>query len=263
MDTTASSQSTQSLTRPAGASIAYHALAATKSNSSGENLPGIIFMPGFMSDMSGDKALAVEEFAGERGLACVRFDYQGHGQSSGKFANGHIGTWSADALAVLDELTEGPQILVGSSMGGWVMLLTALARPDRIAGLVGIAAAPDFTEDLFPNELSAEQMAEIEDKGFVVIPSDYEDDYIFTKALFDNGRKNLVMRSEIPLDCPVRLLHGLKDASVPWQTALNIQEKLRSTDVEVTLVKNGDHRLSETPDLERLTRVLSALVDGL
>jgi pimeloyl-ACP methyl ester carboxylesterase len=258
-----SEKSARSLSRPAGASIAYHALEATKSKSSGENLPGIVFMPGFMSDMSGDKALTLEKYSQSNGNAFVRFDYQGHGQSSGEFSEGHIGIWSDDALAVLDELTEGPQILVGSSMGGWVMLLTALARPDRIAGLVGIAAAPDFTEDLLPNELTAEQMTEVEENGFVIVPSDYEDDYVFTKKLFEQGRKHLVLRDEISLDCPVRLLHGLEDPTVPWQTALKIQEKLRGTDVEVTLIKNGDHRLSEAQDLERLTRTIAALMDGL
>ncbi len=219
-------------------------------------------MTGFMSDMTGSKALALENFARERGQAFLRFDYQGHGQSSGEFAEGTIAVWVADALAAFDQLTEGPQIIVGSSMGGWIMLLTAIARPDRVAGLVGIAAAPDFTEDLLRHELTPDQMAEIEEKGFVVVPSEYEDDYTFTKALFDDGLSNLVLRDEIPLDCPVRLLHGLQDTSVPWQTALTVQEKLRSEDVEITLIKNGDHRLSEDEDLARLTRTVAALIDG-
>jgi len=244
----------QILSHASGASIAYHTLSGTS--------PGIVFMTGFMSDMTGGKALALENFARERGQAFLRFDYQGHGQSSGKLADGTIGLWAADALAAFDELTEGPQIIVGSSMGGWIMLLTACARPERVAGLVGIAAAPDFTEDLLPNELSQEQFAEIEANGFVVVPSEYEDDYKFTKALFDDGREHLMLRSEIPLDCPVRLLHGLQDTSVPWQTALNIQEKLRSEDVEVTLIKKGDHRLSEDEDLKRLTGTAAALIDG-
>ena len=258
-DTTSPDQSHQILARASGASIAYHAVAGSSSNS----LPGIIFMTGFMSDMTGGKALALEQLARERELAFLRFDYQGHGQSSGEFAEGTISLWAEDALAVLDELTEGPQILVGSSMGGWMMLLTARTRPERIAGLVGIAAAPDFTEDLLRQELTAEQMAEVEENGFVVVPSEFEDDYTFTKALFDDGKEHLVLREEIPLDCPVRLLHGLNDQSVPWQTALTIQEKLRSEDVEVTLIKNGDHRLSEDADLARLTRTVSALVDSL
>ncbi len=220
-------------------------------------------MTGFMSNMNGDKALALESFAGERGHAFLRFDYQGHGQSSGVFADCTIRHWAEDALAALDELSEGPQILVGSSMGGWIMLLTALARPYRVAGLVGLAAAPDFTEDLLVKELTKDQMAEVEEKGFITVPSDYEDDYTFTKALFDDGRAHLVLREEIPLDCPVRLLHGLEDRSVPWQTALTLQEKLRSSDVEVSLIKGGDHRLSEAADLDRLTRTIQVLVEGL
>jgi pimeloyl-ACP methyl ester carboxylesterase len=258
-DTTDLPQSPQSLSRPSGTTIAYHAHPGVPSNT----LPGIVFMTGFMSDMDGDKALTLEKYARERGQAFVRFDYFGHGQSSGEFADGHIGIWAADALAVLDELTEGPQILVGSSMGGWVMLLTAIARPERIVGLVGLAAAPDFTEDLLPNELTPELMAEVETNGFVTVASEFEDDYIFTKALFDEGRKNLVLRDEIQLDCPVRLLHGMEDGTVPWQTAMTIQEKLRSTDVEITLIKNSDHRLSSEPDLARLTRTLTALIESL
>jgi len=253
-DTISGEPTPQILSLGSGASIAYHALAGAS--------PGIVFMTGFMSDMTGSKALALEKLARDRGQAYLRFDYQGHGQSSGEFADGTIGLWAADALAVFDELTDGPQIIVGSSMGGWMMLLTAIARPDRVAGLVGIAAAPDFTEDLLRKELTAEQMVEIEEKGFVVVPSEYEDDYTFTKALFDDGKEHLVLRSEIPVDCPVRLLHGLNDISVPWQTARTIQEKLRSEDVEITLIKNGDHRLSEDKDLARLTRTVAALIDG-
>lgn len=241
------------LTLQSGASIAYHKTPGSS--------PGIVFMTGFMSDMTGSKALALENLARERGQAFLRFDYQGHGASSGAFADGTIAVWSGDALAAFDELTDGPQILVGSSMGGWIMLLTAMARPDRIAGLVGIAAAPDFTEDLLPKELTTEQMAEINEKGFVVVPSEYEDDYTFTKALFEEGRNHLVLRDEIPLDCPVRLLHGLRDVSVPWETATRIQEKIRSEDVEVILIKNGDHRLSEDADLARLTRTVGQLSD--
>ena len=236
-----------------GASIAYHSTPGFS--------PGIVFMTGFMSDMTGGKALALEQLATDRGKAFLRFDYQGHGASSGDFADGTIGIWSGDALAAFDELTEGPQIIVGSSMGGWMMLLTAIARSDRVAGMVGIAAAPDFTEDLLPKELTQKQLTEINEKGFVIVPSEYEDDYTITKALFDDGRNNLVLRQEIPLDCPVRLLHGMGDISVPWETALRIQEKLRSDDVKVILIKEGDHRLSEEHDLARLTRTVGQLLD--
>ncbi|MAF47749.1 MAG: alpha/beta hydrolase [Rhodospirillales bacterium] len=238
-----------------GASIAYHQTQG--------RAPGVVFLTGFMSDMDGGKALALEELCAARGQAFLRFDYQGHGASSGDFADGHIGAWTEDAVAAFDQLTEGPQILVGSSMGGWIMLLTALARPERVAALIGIAAAPDFTEDILPGELTGAQLAEIETNGRIVIPSEYEDDYIITKALLTEGRKHLVMGGEIPLDCPARLIHGIEDPSVPFETALRLQERLRSDDVEVTLVKAGDHRLSEPEDLARLCRTLESLLDRL
>jgi pimeloyl-ACP methyl ester carboxylesterase len=251
-----SNKSYQNLIRPSGASLAYHRTPGSSSNS----LPGIIFLPGFMSDMNGEKALAIERFAQKNRQPYVRFDYFGHGDSSGNFTDGHIGIWRKDALAVLDELTKGPQLLVGSSMGGWLMLLTAIARPERIAGLIGIAAAPDFTEDLLRAELTSEQFKEVEDKGFIIIPSDFGNDYIYTRALFDEGHKHLVLRNNIAVNCPVRLLHGLKDDVVPWSTAIAIQEKLLGTDVKIILVKDGDHRLSAAPDLECLVDTLATLV---
>ncbi len=250
-----SSDDPQILAREDGASIAYHRLRG--------RTPGVVFMTGFMSDMSGGKALALEAFCRRRGQAFLRFDYQGHGCSSGEFADGHIGIWTDDAIAAVDQLSEGPQVLVGSSMGGWIMLLTALSRTDRVAGLIGIAAAPDFTEDVLPKELTAEQMAAIESEGKIVMPSQYEDDYIITKTLIEEGRKHLLMHRPIPLDCPVRLIHGMGDQSVPWQTALELQERLASADVEVTLVKSGDHRLSADGDMTRMLRTLDALLDQL
>jgi pimeloyl-ACP methyl ester carboxylesterase len=241
------------LTLETGASIAYRQTPGAG--------PGVVFLCGFMSDMTGSKAFWLEEYCAQRGQGFLRFDYQGHGASSGNFADGHVGVWASDAIAAIDKLTEGPQILIGSSMGGWIMLLAALAMPGRVAGLIGIAAAPDFTEDLLPAELSATQMAEIAAQGQTRIASDYDDDYVITKALLEEGRKHLVLRGEIALDCPVRLIHGLEDKSVPWETALRIQDRLRSWDVEVILVKNGDHRLSEAEDLDRLGRALAALSD--
>ena len=242
----------QILARENGASIAYHKLAGKS--------PGVVFMTGFMSDMEGGKALALEQLCRDRGHAFLRFDYQGHGASSGAFADGTIGLWAEDALVAFDALTEGPQVLVGSSMGGWMMLLTARARPDRIAGLVGIAAAPDFTEDLLPQSLTEEHLETIEKEGVVVIPSDYEDPYTITKGLLEEGGNHVLLTSEIPLDCPVRLLQGMEDTSVPWERALKIQERLRSEDVEVILIKGGDHRLSEDHDLERLKRTVVSLL---
>ena len=241
----------QILTCKNGSSIAYYKLEGKS--------PGVIFMGGFMSDMNGSKAIALEKNCREHGLAYVRFDYLGHGNSSGKFTDGTISIWAEDALAVVDNLTEGPQIIVGSSMGGWIMMLTAISRPKRVVGLIGIAAAPDFTEDLLPNQLTKNQMAEIQETGLIIIPSEYENPYTITKQLLEDGRQHLLLRKEIPIDCPVRLLHGLKDTSVPWKTALKIQKLLRSQDVEVTFIKNGDHRLSKEEDLKRLNHSLLKL----
>ncbi|NQU61813.1 MAG: alpha/beta hydrolase [Rhodospirillales bacterium] len=244
------------LTRDDGATIAYHRI-------SGKS-PGVVFLTGFKSDMTGGKALALEEFCQARGQAFLRFDYFGHGASSGDFEDGTIGRWAEDAVLAIDKLTEGPQVLVGSSMGGWIMLLAALARPDRIAGLVGTAAAPDFTEDLLDDQFSAEQKKQMDQQGFVEIPNCYDEEpYRITKALLDDGRNHLLLGGEIPLDCPVRLIHGDKDEDVPWRTALKIAEKLRATDVETLLVKNGDHRLSEPHDLNRLCKTVERLLDQL
>ena len=182
-------------------------------------------------------------------------------QSSGDFADGTIGRWREDAVAAIDSLTEGPQILVGSSLGGWIMLLAALARPQRVAALVGIAAAPDFTEALLWPRLTPEQRREVEESGRVVLPSGYDPaGYLYTRALIEDGRDHLLLGAQIPLDVPVRLLHGLADASVPWQLSLRLAERLRSRDVVVTLVKDGDHRLSSEADLVRLAQTLDALL---
>src|SRR4030081_1704324 len=171
-----------SLAPPDGAAIAYHRLEGST--------PGIVFLGGFRSDMTGTKALFLEDYCHRRGHAYLRFDYFGHGMSSGDFADGTIGRWLDDALAVIDSLTEGPQILVGSSMGGWIMLLAALARRERIAALVSIAGAPDFTEELLPGRLTEEQRQEIEEKGSVILPSDFDPaGYLYTRALIEDGRK--------------------------------------------------------------------------
>ncbi len=241
------------LTQENGERIAYHYSAGTA--------PGVVFLHGLMSDMDGGKALAVEEFCKKRGQAFLRFDCQGHGQSDGDFKDGTIERWSNDTVDMLDKVCEGPQILVGSSMGGWNMLLSAMKRPDQIAGLVGIAAAPDFTEDLMMGDLTHEQLHTVQEQGYVEIENCYGDDpYVISKTLLDNGRENLVLRKPIPLDIPVRLIHGKKDEDVPWATALRIEQMITSDDVETTFVKNGDHRLSEDHDLERLSRTLEALL---
>lgn len=243
----------QILPRHNGATIAYHRL-------SGE-APGIMFMGGLRSDMTGTKALFLEEYCRRRGRAFVRFDYFGHGASSGDVALGTIGRWAEDAIAVFDELTEGPQILIGSSMGGWIMLLAALARTERIHALVGVAAAPDFTEDLFWERLDSAQQKEFREQRIITLPSDYDPaGYTYRMSFFEEARQYLVMREEIALDCPVRLLHSMRDQSVPWQTSLRLADQFRSADVVVTLVKDGDHRLSTGPDLDRLAATLDELI---
>lgn len=244
------------LTRKDGSMIAYHHTAGKS--------PGVMFLTGFKSDMQGGKATALEEFCLSTGRAFTRFDYFGHGQSSGAFEDGTIGRWAEDAVYVLDQVPAGPQVLVGSSMGGWIMLLAALQRPQRIAGLVGIAAAPDFTRDLIPKALTPEQLQALDQQGFCDIPNCYDDQepYRIRKSLLDDGDNHLLLNGAISLDVPIRLIHGIEDHDVPWQTALKIMERVRSEDVEVQFVKGGDHRLSEPHDLERLTRTVNALLES-
>jgi pimeloyl-ACP methyl ester carboxylesterase len=242
------------LTRKDGATIACHKLTGTA--------PGIVFLGGFHSDMGGNKALYLEDYCRHRGQAFVRFDHFGHSASSGDVSMGTIGRWAEDAIAVLDSLTHGRQILVGSSMGGWIMLLVALARPARIDALVGVAAAPDFTEDLLWPGLDAAQRRELQESGAVTLASEYDPaGYTYRLSLFEDGKRHLVMRDAISIDCPVRLLHGMADKSVPWQTSLSLAERLTSPDVIVSLVKDGDHRLSREPDLARLGRTLDELLN--
>jgi pimeloyl-ACP methyl ester carboxylesterase len=241
------------LPRPDSATIAYRRLAGAA--------PGVVFLSGFRSDMTGTKALFLEDFCRCRGLAFIRFDYFGHGASSGDVAHGTIGRWVQDTVAVLDSLTEARQILVGSSMGGWIMLLAALERIERVYALIGIAAAPDFTEDLVRPRLDATQQQELQETGAVTLASEYDaTGYTYGRRLFENGRRHLVMRGPITLDCPVRLLHGMRDEAVPWQTSLALAERLSSRDVVLTLIKDGDHRLSHPADLKRLGRTLDELV---
>jgi pimeloyl-ACP methyl ester carboxylesterase len=211
--------------------------------------------------MTGTKARYLENYCRRRGQAYVRFDYFGHGASSGDAESGTIGRWSDDGIAVFDSLTEGPQVLVGSSMGGWIMLLAALARPSRVHALVGIAAAPDITEDLVWPRLGPAQRRRLCDTGAVTLPSEYDPaGYTYRVSLFEDGKRHLVMRGAIALECPVRLLHGMSDASVPWHTSLSLAERLASRNVVVTLIKDGDHRLSREADLKRLGRTLDELL---
>jgi len=222
--------------------------------------PGVVFLGGFHSDMTGSKAAYLAAWCAARGRAYLRFDYSGHGASGGRFADGTIGRWTADAAAALQELTRGPQILVGSSMGGWIALLLALRHPERVAGLIGIAAAPDFTEELMWAQFPEPVRDQIRRDGLWMRPSDYGGDYPITRALIEDGRQHLILGGPIALEMPVRLLHGQDDPDVPWQHSLRIAERVTGRDVEVTLVKDGDHRLSTPAHLALLGRTLGALL---
>ena len=244
-------------------SIAYRRVPGPEGTAGTEARPGLVFLGGFMSDMGGTKAQWLEGFAMRAGFPYLRFDYSGHGLSEGAFTDGTIGGWLDDTLDVLDRLTEGPQVLAGSSMGGWLALLAALARKDRVKGLVGIAAAPDFTEDLIHRELSDSQRDTLMKDGIIHVPSEYGDQpYAITRALIEDGREHLLLTGPIALDCPVRLIQGLRDDDVPWRTALGIAEKLETGDVTVTLIKEGDHRLSRAQDLERIGQAVMEVVNG-
>jgi len=225
-----------------------------------------MFCGGFKSDMTGSKALALEQFCGANGRAFTRFDYTGHGASSGDFEDGTIGAWTSDAIAIIDNVTHGPLILVGSSMGGWIMVLAALARLDRVRGLVGIASAPDFTEDLMWNGATVAERRSLEEAGRWERPSEYsEEPYIITHRLIVEGRRHLLLRGPIALTCPVHLLHGQRDPDVPWATSLRLAERLTSDVVTVELIKAGDHRLSSPDHLARIcaaTQRVVALVEA-
>ena len=225
--------------------------------------PGVIFLGGFTSDMTGIKATALEHWCRGRGQAFVRFDYSGHGASSGQFADGSIGRWAAEAQAVLDQLTEGPQILVGSSMGAWLMLLTALARPERIAGLLGLACAADFTDYLLWERLDEPLRERLRRERVISLPSPYGEPCLIALHLIEEAAQHrLLGRPELPIHGPVRLIHGMSDADVPWQTSIRVAEKLTSSDVRVILVKDGEHTLSREQDLRLLTRTLEELLDA-
>jgi pimeloyl-ACP methyl ester carboxylesterase len=223
--------------------------------------PGVVFLGGFHSDMTGSKAQFLDGWCAARGRAFLRFDYSGHGASGGRFADGTIGRWAADAEAALTALTEGPQILVGSSMGGWIALLLALRQRARVAALVGIAPAPDFTEELMWAQFPEEVRAAILRDGQWARPSEYGEPYPITRALIEDGRNHLLLGAPIALEVPVRLLHGQADPDVPWRHSLRIAERITGDDVQVTLVKGGDHRLSTPADLALLGRTLAALLE--
>ena len=225
----------------------------------GHHTATVVFLPGFMSDMTGDKALAVEAWCEAHGPACLRLDYSGHGASGGRFEDGNIGRWTEDALFLIDHCAPGPLILVGSSMGGWIALNVAVRRPERVRALVGIAAAPDFTETLMWPAFTAQQRAALLRDGELRIPSEYGGEQIITRTLIEDGRNHLLLGGPIRLTCPARLLHGQQDPDVPWQTALRLAERLQSDDVRITLIKDGTHRLSRPQDIALLCDTVAEL----
>jgi pimeloyl-ACP methyl ester carboxylesterase len=242
------------LTREDGATIAYRERPG--------KAPGVIFLGGFNSDMTGTKARALDAFCSASGHRFLRFDYFAHGASSGDFADATIGRFLDDTLAVIDKLTTGQLVLVGSSIGGWLMLLAAQARPERVRALVGIAAAPDATEDLMWQRMPFELREAVITQGSVRLPSPYsEAGYLITRRLIEEARDHLVMRAPIPIVCPLRLLHGMEDPDVPWETSLALAERVASRDVNVSLIKDGDHRLSRESDLDLLLRTLKSVLD--
>ena len=242
------------ISRPGGEHIAYLRRAGSE--------PGIVWLGGFKSEMTATKASALDAWAERRGQSYLRFDYFGHGSSSGSFRDGTITRWRDDALAVLDQLTVGPQILVGSSMGAWLALLMALARPDRVLALLLIAPATDFTEVLLWNRLDAEAQREILVKGEWLRPSQYDPKpYPITRTLIEDGRKHLLLGGAIAVHCPVRIVQGMADPDVPWEHAMKLVSAL-GPDTQLTLVKTGDHRLSKPHEIELVESVLSNLISA-
>ena len=240
------------LARPDGNFVAY-----VRSDG---RAPAVAFLGGFRSDMTGTKAVALDAWARKTGRAFLRFDYLGHGQSSGRFEDGTIGRWLDDSLAAIDTLTSGKIVLVGSSMGGWLSLLVARARPERMAGLVLIAAAPDFTERMLLKGLSSQDRLALERDGRLERPSQYlPEPSVFTWKLIEEGRNHLVLDEKLALPCPVRLLHGQDDPDVPWEYSLQIAQHLEAPSVVTTFVKGGDHRLSTPADLARLIATVEEL----
>ncbi|HTO66680.1 MAG TPA: alpha/beta hydrolase [Bradyrhizobium sp.] len=226
--------------------------------------PGLFWLGGFNSDMKGIKAQALESWAAERGRACLRFDYSGHGESGGKFADGTIGRWLEDSVAVFKQFCRGPQVVVGSSMGGWIALLlareiAAKANDASLAGMVLIAPAPDFTEELMWRGFSPEIRRQIESKGVWLRPSEYGEPYPITRALIEEGRKHLLLGRAIEIGCPVHILQGAKDPDVPWRHALALAHRLPAEDVVLTMIQDGDHRLSRPQDIARILAAVAEM----
>lgn len=249
---------------PDGHKIAYHKTSAKDSEK-----PCIIFVHGFRSDMEGTKALALEYTCNQEGFAYVRFDCSGHGKSSGTFTDGTIGQWKNDLLAVIDEVSEGPLVLVGSSMGAWLMILAALERKNRVAGLIGIASAPDFIEELIWKKLTTKEKHILQKDGIYDLANSSVKEGVklepclITQPMVEEAKNHLVLRGNIDLHCPVRLIHGQKDIDVPYGYALLLAEKIVSKNVDIILSKSGEHRMSKPEDIQLLTQTLTALVKSL
>ncbi|MCV3270430.1 alpha/beta fold hydrolase [Roseobacter sinensis] len=237
---------------PDGRRLAYH-----QTDGAG---PWVVFLGGLKSDMKGTKALHLEAWAQQEGRAFLRFDYSGHGESSGSFEEGAIGDWAEDTAAIVAGLTEGPIVPVGSSMGGWQALLLARRMPERLAGLVTIAAAPDFTEDSYWAGFSEAQRAQVTTEGRVELPSDYMEPYVITRRMIEDGRANLVLRSPLVLPCPVRCLQGTADTAVTTETALRLLDHATCDDMRLTLVKDADHRFSDDRCLALIEAALTEVL---
>lgn len=248
---------TQFLQRDQAPNLAY---VKTDSNGAGADLPAVVFLGGFRSDMEGTKAIYLENKCKERGQAYVRFDYRGHGKSEGKFEDACISEWTKDAADIIKHCTQGNVILVGSSMGGWISLLLGRKKPDRVHAIIGLAAAPDFTTWMEAG-MSDEQRQELNSKGFFELPNDYDDTpYTITKKLIEDGRENTLLTGSIDLEMPVRLIQGMKDTDVEWRVAHRIKNAIIGDDVEVILLEEADHRLSAPDELEVLNGTIEKLL---
>ena len=224
--------------------------------------PVVVFLPGYKSDMAGTKATMLSQYCQRNSQACLLFDYSGHGVSGGDFIDGTIGRWTQDAVEVIKHVVgDQPVLLVGSSMGGWVMLLAALHLKQQLAGMLGIAVAPDFTEELMWQGFTLEQKSKIQEQGVIYLPSDYDEPYPVTyKAILD-GRENLLLHGPIDINCPARFIHGMQDQDVPWECTLRTIQQLSAKDVQLRLLKDGDHRLSNDDQLAIIKQMLDELLN--
>ena len=235
--------------------LAYHKISSAQNNK-----PGLVFLAGFKSDMNGTKSQAILNYAQKNDYDLLRFDYLGHGNSSEKFIDGTIGTWLQNTLDIIDNLTDKPQILIGSSMGGWIMLLAALARPEKICGLIGLAAAPDFTEELIWNYMTSTQKETLLDKKQIDFSNEFcEDAYPISSDLIMEARNHLLLDKKINLDIPISLIHGMNDKDVPYSTSIRIAENIAGNDVQVHLLKKAGHRLSNPDELEFIYQEITKL----